>query len=519
MSLSAEVTTIIRTYNRCDRTLCAIESAIGQTLSDQPIIVVDDGSTDNVAEAIDKKYGSRITVIRHEENKGVGAAANTGLAVVDTPFVAFLDSDDIWEPEFLEAMLATIKAVPGSTMAYCDIRFEFPEHGFDYAVAMPETDVIDRQLLIPPFTMSSVMLRVRSARRVGQLRTDKEISEDTDFFLRMWLRAPGSFVHVEDELVRHRIWSGNITNGLNRLISETDQLIRQYIRHPYFSHLKDSYSDLTRQRLLGVAARHQVMKWLKAEPRHSLSLIVTDVHDIDTLERSLNSAAHQRLPPLDVAIAVEKGSEIKDAVEKLAAQDWPFSIRVLAVRTGIMIGECIQYSLNALVGSAVVFLKSGEEFAEGALDAHRHALFSSPKTVLMTYGGAGDRIPGSLPRGKKAMALRMITQNIPISLSTICIPRKALVISNIIPKHRKEGFFLALVLSLLNGTGPIVRISKPVICSAVSESLDREQLESVLKDLSESDYCHDLIGVFDQVLDQRAVTGSLSINSSDSQHG
>lgn len=501
MKANAEVTTIIRTYNRCASTLCAIESAIGQSLSEQPIIVVDDGSTDNVVKEICDKFGSRVRVIRHLENKGVGAAANTGLAAVETPYAAFLDSDDLWEHDFLRLMLSAIKASPGTTLVYCDIRFEFPEHALDYAVSMKEPDVIESSLQLPPFTMSSILFRTRSAQQIGPFSENREIGEDSDFYIRLWLRAPASFEHVRHDLTRHRIWSGNTTRDPNTLIKELDSLLRQYLRHPYFRHLENSYAQVTRQRLMGVAARRQVDKWLNSASRRTISLIITDVRTVADLLASLNSVASQTLPPVDVAVVVECDKEILPEINNTAEEAWPFVVKIVSVRAGSSLGEKIQYAMNVLSGGMVLFLCAGEEFMEGALGFHRHAFSCSPQSVLMSYGGVKGAIPDSLPIEKNAKAIRIATHSIPISLSTIAVSKKALLTPNVIPKKRKEGFFLNLILNLLAGSGPVVRISKPVVYASEKELIPRAVLEDIVLEVSETDICHDMIGAFDQILD------------------
>ncbi len=499
MSERAEVTTIIRTYNRRDQTLAAVRSVIDQSIADQPIVVVDDGSTDGVAEAVASHYGDRVKLVRHETNRGVGAAANSGLASVTTPFAAFLDSDDVWEPEFLRTMLSALKSVSGTTLAYCNFWLEFPEHDLDYAVRAKEPEALPERLMTPPFTMSSVMVRTRSARAIGPFTEEKTIGEDSDFYTRLWLRAPESFVHVQENLLRHRIWTGNTTMDLNRLIREMDTLTKLYLRHPYFAHLRDSYNEIVRQRLLGVAARHQVYKWLAAVPKRPLSLIITGIDDVADLEKSLESATRQRLPPSEVAVVVEK--TLKESLAKTTERDWPFRLHIVTVRPGLGTGEQLQYAINVLTGSAVIFLQAGEEFTEDALDAHRHALSCSPQSVLMSYGGMNDQTPAALPGDRSSVAYQLITDNTICSLSTVAISRKALISARAIPRNRKDGFCLNLLLNLLGKPGPIVRIQRPVVVTSEQEDIDLETVRSVLRDVSESDTGHHLIGTLDQALD------------------
>lgn len=96
------VTAIIPVYNREDTIIRCIESALSQTYDNIEIIVIDDGSTDGTIESIQLNYSDEITLIEHAENKGGSAARNTGIDESKGEFIAFLDSDDVWEPEKIE---------------------------------------------------------------------------------------------------------------------------------------------------------------------------------------------------------------------------------------------------------------------------------------------------------------------------------------------------------------------------------------------------------------------------------
>jgi glycosyltransferase involved in cell wall biosynthesis len=95
---------IITCFNRERTIIRSIESVLSQTHQNYEIIVVDDGSTDNSVEIINTLANPIINLICHSENKGQNTALNTGLASARYDHVAFLDSDDIWMPDFLELM-------------------------------------------------------------------------------------------------------------------------------------------------------------------------------------------------------------------------------------------------------------------------------------------------------------------------------------------------------------------------------------------------------------------------------
>jgi len=91
---------IIPTYNRIGFLKQAVRSVLDQTYRDYELIVVDDGSTDNTPSLV-KSFGNCFSYVR-QEHAGVSRARNTGIRHARAPFIAFLDSDDIWLPEKLQ---------------------------------------------------------------------------------------------------------------------------------------------------------------------------------------------------------------------------------------------------------------------------------------------------------------------------------------------------------------------------------------------------------------------------------
>jgi glycosyltransferase involved in cell wall biosynthesis len=113
------VSVIMPTKNRAQEVQVAARSVLAQTYTNFELLIVDDASTDGTLDALGEiASDSRVRVIRRETSAGVAIARNTGLKVATGHYVAYLDSDNTWVPEFLELMIAFLTTRP-LRAAYC----------------------------------------------------------------------------------------------------------------------------------------------------------------------------------------------------------------------------------------------------------------------------------------------------------------------------------------------------------------------------------------------------------------
>lgn len=108
-----KVSIIVPLYNKAPYVEKALESILAQSFGDWECIIVDDGSTDNSGELADEfaMHNAQCMVI-HQENSGVSAARNRGIAESRGEYIAFLDADDWWTPTFLEEMMQLAEDYP-----------------------------------------------------------------------------------------------------------------------------------------------------------------------------------------------------------------------------------------------------------------------------------------------------------------------------------------------------------------------------------------------------------------------
>ena len=122
MAYEGLVSVIIPTYNRAYCLARAVDSALAQTYPHIEVILIDDGSSDGTADMVAKRYGADPRVRYHAQpNGGISNARNTGLARATGAYVAFLDSDDEWQPWKTELQIACMRAHPELGMTWTDM--------------------------------------------------------------------------------------------------------------------------------------------------------------------------------------------------------------------------------------------------------------------------------------------------------------------------------------------------------------------------------------------------------------
>lgn len=104
------VSIIMPSYNTGAFIEDSIQSVLNQTYSNWELIIVDDCSTDNTLEILEKINDDRIIILKNDRNSGAAVSRNKALRKAKGQWVAFLDSDDLWHPEKLEKQIAFMKA-------------------------------------------------------------------------------------------------------------------------------------------------------------------------------------------------------------------------------------------------------------------------------------------------------------------------------------------------------------------------------------------------------------------------
>lgn len=113
------VSVIMPVYNRLDTVKHAVDSVLEQSYGDLELIIVNDGSDDGTKDLLENFKDSRIKIQHNETRQGVSYARNQGLKQADGKYIAYLDSDNSWDPRYLAAMVGAFCELPDAEVLYC----------------------------------------------------------------------------------------------------------------------------------------------------------------------------------------------------------------------------------------------------------------------------------------------------------------------------------------------------------------------------------------------------------------
>ena len=217
------VTVVIPAYRVADVIAEALESVFAQTFRDFGVVLINDGCPDtiNLEKALEPYLG-RITYIK-QVNQGQAAARNAGIRATESPFVAFLDGDDVWEPEYLEAHLDALQKDERLDVVYPNAVYfgDSPLAGRLFMDVLPSEGEVTVLSLITGKCHVFIGATVRrgAIERAGGFDPDPAVRsvEDMDLWLR--LAAGGArFAYHRRPLVRYRQRSGSQSDDRTRIL-------------------------------------------------------------------------------------------------------------------------------------------------------------------------------------------------------------------------------------------------------------------------------------------------------------
>lgn len=226
----------------------AIRSALAQTFTNFELIVVDDGSKDRTADVIKAlaRQDARIQLVQHA-NRGLAAARNSALRAARGEFFALLDSDDVWEPEFLAEQLAILSERPDVAIVtgngWCLGGTKNGQLARPYPDPRPVPDlatIIGDEWSV--FIMSVFRRRVYTT--IGSFDESMRSNEDYDFWLRAAV-AGFTFARNDRPLGHYRIRTDSLSASDVRMLGGILKVYRKL--RPEIARLPHEMSILERQ--------------------------------------------------------------------------------------------------------------------------------------------------------------------------------------------------------------------------------------------------------------------------------
>lgn len=212
----ARVSFLMSIYNGAQYLAETMQSILTQDFDDYDILIIDDGSSDNFQDIVDRFSSKKIRIHSHS-NRGLVESLNAGLELLDCKYVARADADDIYYPHRLKTQIENMEFAGLDAISNRVININ--EHGHVIDLNMPPRDFWKtdpnyfpaREPYLPhPFLTA----RLDVMREIGGYR-HAHLSEDADLYWRLW-RKHKMLVH-EEPLGKYRIHGGSISSSaLNR---------------------------------------------------------------------------------------------------------------------------------------------------------------------------------------------------------------------------------------------------------------------------------------------------------------
>lgn len=213
-----KVSIVIPAYNAMTYLPNTLASVLQQTFTDFEVLIIDDGSTDNIQQWVSKVVDPRVKLIS-QTNQGVSAARNTGITHAQGKFIAFLDADDLWEATKLEKQLCCFNKNPELGLVYTWTAFiDHLEKPTGILITSQAEGNVWEQIVVRDMISngSSAMVCKSCFEHIGLFDTQLTTAEDRD----MWTRiaAHYSFGVVKEPLTLYRRHPYNTTNNIKNML-------------------------------------------------------------------------------------------------------------------------------------------------------------------------------------------------------------------------------------------------------------------------------------------------------------
>lgn len=372
------VSIVMPAWNREVAILGAIESVRQQSFKSWELIVVDDGSTDGTREVVQSyaRLDKRIRLIE-ADHLGVCAARNRGIEEAQGEFLAFLDSDNTWRPDFLMNMHAGLKS-SGGKAAYSAIRMLNAREEF---TGQPITAA---QLLVRNYVdLNVLVVQTSLIRELGGFDNSLRRWVDYDLVLRI----------TETSSIEYFPFIGcDYVDDHNE-----DRITRKESANWEYAVLGKNVQDRF--------VPDSVVDWLR---QPSLSVVMRVTESIDLAIRNIRRIQETADPELTELIVLDEVQGFRTSLRLRAALAGLSGLKYFKVPRRY--SEAISYNIASrhAAGANILFVKESVEFRDGALDlllsqlrdlsvVAAQPLITDPAGVVISAGAAAHRNSLAIP--------------------------------------------------------------------------------------------------------------------------
>lgn len=217
---SARVTVLLTVWNGMPYLAEAVQSILTQTHKDFVFLILDNGSEDGTAAYLDSLSDPRLEIMHLPENIGRTAVLNKGLGMVQTPYTAVMDADDVAEPQRLEMQTAFLDAHPEVALVGSDVHYIDRSGAFIGEDKFPSghADLRDKLPLHNQFAHAACTYRTEAARAADGYPAKFPYAQDFALWLAL-LRDGHKVANIQNFLARIRVHPGQATRDLRLLLT------------------------------------------------------------------------------------------------------------------------------------------------------------------------------------------------------------------------------------------------------------------------------------------------------------
>lgn len=251
------ISVIIPTYNRKNSISEALESIYAQSYKNYEIIVIDDGSTDETSNFISYIHPN-VRLLTLPKNKGAANARNRGIEIANGDVLAFLDSDDLWAPDYLLSQISYLQNNPDASAVFSShLKSDEFNNTINishrWPIKAPQLQLVINKNFI--HTMSLFMVRKDAFLKTGKLKVKLTICHDRDFYIRFL--ESYNIAYNCTTLVIRRYSSNQVTHDIKKWYKESKSIIKlyfrkhnhnKYLKHIGYCYLNESFLERTKVR-------------------------------------------------------------------------------------------------------------------------------------------------------------------------------------------------------------------------------------------------------------------------------